>query len=71
MPTVEFHPTLDRRELASIQAGLRLLRWSAGADKRLLPHDVCRMLDEMASDSGAIEPLSDVEIRELAVRLGS
>ncbi len=71
MPTIEFQITLDRRELASVLAGLRLLRWSIGPDKRLLPYHVARQVDEMCvAGIDEAEPLSDAEIRELARRLG-
>ena len=67
-PATEFHLTLDRRELASILAGLRLLREFAGPGSR--NYAMCRLVDKVSSEDGAIEPLSDAEIAELARRLG-
>ncbi len=65
-PTVDFQLVLDHRELGAILAGLRLLRWSAGAR---LPYHVGRMIDDISSDGGAFAPLSETEIGELARRM--
>ncbi len=70
MPAVEYQITLTARELASVLAGLRLLDWLSGPDRRLLPYHVARMADDITSDAGANEPLSDVELAELMRRLG-
>ncbi len=70
MLTAEFQLTVDRRELASILAGLRLLQWSAGAG-RALPYGLCRMIDDITADGGAIEPLTDTEVQELGRRLNA
>ncbi len=69
MPITEFQLTVDRRELAAIQAGLRLLLWMSGADVRLMPYALAQQIDQITADGGAIEPLSDAEVRELAGRL--
>ncbi len=71
MPTIEFQITLDRRELASVLAGLRLLRWAAQPTEfHLLPWTLRNELAAIEVVYGAGEPLSDAEIRELARRLG-
>lgn len=68
MPTTEFHLTLDRRDLATILAGLQLLREFAGPGSR--NYAMCRLVDRISSADGAIEPLSDAEIGDLMRRLG-
>lgn len=70
MPATEFHVTLDRRELASVLAGLRLLRWSNGPDARLIPVSVRREIEDIELSASMESPLSDAEIGELARRLG-
>ncbi len=67
-PTSEFNLTLHRRELASILAGLRLLR--ARLDNYLPPVSLSRAIDDDTTDCGTIDPLSDAEIEELMRRLG-
>jgi len=72
MPAVEFQITLDRRELAAILAGLRLLQWANGPDRNLIPFSVGRDVDRiLIDDERTGEPLSDAELRELARRLES
>ncbi len=68
-PPVEFQVTLDRRELAAILAGLRLLRWANGPDWRLIPTAVRVDLDRI--EGHGLRVLSDAELRELVRRLGS
>ena len=67
-PATEYQLTLTKREMASIQAGLRLLQYSAGAGN-ILPYGVCRMVDDISAGNGAVEPLTDAEIAELVRRL--
>ena len=67
MPATEYQLTLDRRELASILAGLRLLQWSDGAS-RALPYAIARLIDCIADEYG-VELLAEPEIRELVRRL--
>ena len=69
MPITEFQLTVDRRELAAIQAGLRLLEWVNGSDSRIVPASVAYMVADVTSEIDTIEPLSDAEVRELAGRL--
>ena len=70
-PAAEFQVTLDRRELAAIRAGLRLLEWFAGPDTRVLPYHLVREVVDISEGPDLLEPLSDAELRELARRLGS
>lgn len=66
-PAAEVTLRLDRRELASILAGLRLYLEFAGPGSR--DYEMCRLVDKISSDNDTIKPLTYDELRDLVRRL--